>query len=253
MGLMGRGSGSTKAMAPPHVDYRKSHTAKGVDYDQRFVEHAYRALLWDLEREALDDILPPERCRELDFLDFACGTGRVLRYLMGRVGSATGVDVSASMLAIAARSTGGARLVQGDVTREPLFPSASFDLVTAFRFFARAEAELRSAALVAIHDLLRPDGLFVFNNHVNAANLRSRVKRLLHVGLVEGMAHGEVRALLDDHGFRIERVYPIGLWPGTERAPKVLMPLLRPVERVPAGWRPLAPLANDVIYVCTAL
>ena len=157
MVLMRHGPRSPKVVAPP-IDYRKSHATKGADYDQRFVEHAYRALLWDLEREALDGILPPERCREMDLLDFACGTGRVLRYLMGRVGSATGVDVSASMLAIAARSTGGVRLVQGDVTRESVFPSASFDLVTAFRFFSRAEAELRSAALVAIHDLLRPDG-----------------------------------------------------------------------------------------------
>jgi len=104
--------------------YRDSHKAKGADYDRMFQERSYVALLWELERKALDDLVPSSNGAQLDYLDFACGTGRVLAYLEERMATAAGVDVSSSMLAEARRRTRRARLVEADVTTEQCVQAA---------------------------------------------------------------------------------------------------------------------------------
>ncbi len=63
--------------------------------------------------------------------------------------SATGIDVSASMLAVARQSAPSAEIVEGDPTREDLLSERHFDLITAFRSFPNAEDPLREAAMAA--------------------------------------------------------------------------------------------------------
>jgi len=78
------------------LPYVERHKARGHDYDESFSPEVnpYRAMVWRLEQRALDQILQVHLGgAEIDLLDFACGTGRILRHLMGRVKSATGVDV----------------------------------------------------------------------------------------------------------------------------------------------------------------
>ncbi|HUZ10275.1 MAG TPA: class I SAM-dependent methyltransferase [Acidimicrobiales bacterium] len=60
-------------------------------------------------------------------LDAGCGTGRLLASLAAGGAGAVGVDLSPTMLAVAARRT-GAPLVRGDVGALP-FPHAAFDAV----------------------------------------------------------------------------------------------------------------------------
>ena len=199
----------------------------------------------------LDAILAPDAPSDIAYLDFACGTGRVLGHLERRVGAATGVDVSASMLEVARQHVNGATLVLADITREACFPEGTFDLVTAFRFFPRAEPELRGEALAAIRRVLKPGGRLVFNNHLNRNSLRNRLKRALRVGTVVGMDHVAVQSLLSTHGLRIERVYPLGLWPSSDSSPAWLVPLIESAERLVERTKmPFASVANDLIYVC---
>src|SRR4051795_11691 len=95
----------------PRRSYRESHKFRGQDYQRTFTEYAYRALLWTWEREVLDAVVSPAASAHLVYLDFACGTGRVLRHLEERVKTATGVDVSASMLQVARNETVRANLI----------------------------------------------------------------------------------------------------------------------------------------------
>jgi ubiquinone/menaquinone biosynthesis C-methylase UbiE len=59
-------------------------------------------------------------------LELACGTGSILRQLQPHH-EVTGLDVSASMLAIAAEKVPGVRLIEGDMTQIML--RESFDVV----------------------------------------------------------------------------------------------------------------------------
>jgi cyclopropane fatty-acyl-phospholipid synthase-like methyltransferase len=77
--------------------YRDSHTTptKGADYDENYRTRPWRRFLWPREQKALDRILAKYFAgREIDLLDFACGTGRITSFLENRVNTSTGVDVS---------------------------------------------------------------------------------------------------------------------------------------------------------------
>jgi SAM-dependent methyltransferase len=155
------------------------------------------------------------------------------------------------MLAEARRHVRTARLFEVDLTRDSPWPAGSFDLVTAFRFFPNAEPDLRAEALAAIRRLLGPGGRLVFNNHEHLGSLRNRLKRLLRrPNPRRGMTHESAMALAAGFGFEVERVYPIGCWPGVRRLPRQLVPLLTRGERFVARHLPIRPLANNLVYVC---
>ena len=89
-------------------------------------------MVWRLEQRALDrmlrDRLAPGTVKHLDF---ACGTGRILEHFLPRVASATGVDVSASMMKVAAQVAPGAELIEADLTKADVLGERTFDLITA--------------------------------------------------------------------------------------------------------------------------
>jgi demethylmenaquinone methyltransferase/2-methoxy-6-polyprenyl-1,4-benzoquinol methylase len=70
------------------------------------------------------------------FLDVACGTGFLTESLRGKV---TGLDQSASMLAVARSRTPGASFVRGDALALP-FRSAQFDCLVAGHFYGHLDA-----------------------------------------------------------------------------------------------------------------
>ena len=98
-------------------------------------------------------------------LDLACGTGAVMRHLIARGYEAEGVDLSASMLAIAGRSLPpGTRLWQQDMG-ELALPARSFDgcvcLFDSLNYLVR-EGQLESA-FVGVMRALRPASPFIFD------------------------------------------------------------------------------------------
>jgi ubiquinone/menaquinone biosynthesis C-methylase UbiE len=88
--------------------------------------------------------LPPART-----LDVACGTGFLTRHLPGEL---TGLDQSASMLAIAASRMPEATFVQGDGLAPPFAPGA-FERVHAGHFYGHLTTEQRAAFLSAARKL----------------------------------------------------------------------------------------------------
>src|SRR5690606_4357022 len=162
----GAGGGGGPAVSGPAAgarDYRSSHLGEGAGYHERFERHAWRAILWELEREILLDVLARRvpQPRSAPLLDFACGTGRILALLEPHVGEAVGVDVSPSMLAVAEQQVRRATLLRCDLTREPALEGRRFDLITAFRFFPNAEPALRHEAMERLCGLLAPGGLLI--------------------------------------------------------------------------------------------
>ena len=154
--------------------YRQSHLAKGPSYQAKFSENPRRRLTWKIEQRILDTIFDRYMTqRQVDYLDFACGTGRILKHLEGRVSSSTGVDLSPSMLKVASDRTSHSQLYQIDITRDPTPNNANYDLITAFRFFPNAEQQLREDAIRQLASLLREDGLLVFNNHRSTSFIRN--------------------------------------------------------------------------------
>ena len=88
-------------------------------------------LLWQKEQRLLDGIverLVPDGER---YLDFACGTGRILRHCRPKVQSSTGVDVSVSMLEIARKESPSSKIICADLTTATPLDSQLFELITA--------------------------------------------------------------------------------------------------------------------------
>jgi SAM-dependent methyltransferase len=234
--------------------YTDSHKGRGLDYHESFspAVNPYRAMTWRLEQRALDRILADRLASgRIAHLDFACGTGRVLGYLAGRVSTSTGVDVAASMLEVARRLAPRAEMIEADLTEQDALHDRRFDVITAFRFFPNAEAGLRQAVLTVLARHLATGGLLIFNNHKNRNSLRARLARLRGRGSVQGtMTHAEVEGLVRRAGLRIVRVYPVASLPLAEKHVVVPVWIAERLERAIGGWAPLAGIAQDVIYAC---
>jgi SAM-dependent methyltransferase len=85
-----------------------------------------------------------------DVLDVGCGTGSTTREAARRAhpGTATGIDLSSAMIAVARSRAAGARFVQGDAQVHP-FPDGAFDVVisrTGAMFFGDAQAAFANLA-----------------------------------------------------------------------------------------------------------
>ena len=117
---------------------------------------------WEAEVETVLAVVAGlDPCRTLDV---ACGTGFVTRHLRGDV---TGLDQSATMVAIAAGRLGGGRAVQGDAVPLP-FADDAFDRVFTANFYGHllaaerapflAEARRVAPSLVVLDAALQPGG-----------------------------------------------------------------------------------------------
>ena len=197
--------------------YRESHLHKGIGYHETFFSLAYRGAIWRLEQRLLIEILREHFLSEAPrYLDFACGTGRILGHLSSYCRTAVGVDVSVAMLDIARRSDTRAEIIEADITRDDKLGKREFDLITAFRFFPNAEWELRTAALGSLARHLSGEGILVFNNHKNAGSLRERLssvkrwtqRRSPRARERHTMSDLDVRNLVANSGLCIHRSIP---------------------------------------------
>jgi ubiquinone/menaquinone biosynthesis C-methylase UbiE len=111
-------------------------------------------------------LLGPER----HVLDLGCGIGRLAAALAEHVGSVTGIDVSAAMIAAARNRSAGlanVRLMQTEGRDLAVFADESFDLVLAvdvFPYLVHAGSGVAERHVADAARLLRPGGaLAIFN------------------------------------------------------------------------------------------
>ena len=134
-------------------------------------------------------------------LDFACGTGRILRCVANLVKSAVGIEIAQPMIEVARDRVPTAEIRHQDISDEQGSPTDKFDLITSFRFFLHAEPALRDAVMGRLAARLRDaDSRMIFNVHTSRAsyNLLSATTRKLTF-----MSHSNVLRLIEKHGMEI--------------------------------------------------
>jgi len=123
-----------------------------------------------------------------DILDLGCGNGELARVLAQRKhrGSYLGVDFSLPLLRDAESQPEGfsATFQQVDLTQlsafsDQLLAHGGWSLITAFAVLHHIPSyDLRLNILRTVHQLLKPDGLFIHSNwqFLNSAKLKARIQ-----------------------------------------------------------------------------
>ncbi|MFA5688919.1 MAG: class I SAM-dependent methyltransferase [Kiritimatiellales bacterium] len=97
-----------------------------------------------------------------DVLDAGCGSGiPVLKFFIDHGCRVTGTDISAEMLALAAKNSPAAELIQKD-TAELDFPADSFDLITSIYTLFHMSMECQVSAFGKFYTMLRASGIACF-------------------------------------------------------------------------------------------
>jgi SAM-dependent methyltransferase len=226
--------------APQYDDYTTVHLGAGKRYHQVFSLKPGLAMIWELERLLLRDIvaaLNPE-----GILDFACGTGRISHFIETTFPEPEvhGIDVSESMLSIAQETCQRAQYrVMQSHDAVSFYGEKHFDLIVSFRFFANAEPSLRKSAAENLSRLISDDGTLVVNNHRNFWSISYLGRRIIGQKPV-GARNADIERLFEDEGFRVKRTISLGVWPqGDTHAFALPWKAVEFVER--ANLRLLAP------------
>ncbi|WP_348767517.1 class I SAM-dependent methyltransferase [uncultured Salinisphaera sp.] len=193
------------------TSYRDSHT--GAKVGERYdAEHAVRldALIWDafVKPFVRQQLGQAAAAGATCYLDFACGTGRLLKVGHSVFHSSLGIDISQDMLAVATQRVPDAALLRVDVTRDPPADMGPFDCVTMFRFVLNAESELRQQALSWVAAHMSEGGILIVNNHRNSASvsgLLSRMAAWQPTGARNVMSRRHMFKMLENAGFAVVR------------------------------------------------
>lgn len=216
--------------------YSDSHKDRGNDYDENFIKYHGRRIIWNYEKKYLSECMrhiEPDRV-----LDFATGTGRIATEIkkINPLTEVYGIDISKSMLDIAISKNNNIKYIQLDCKDlDAFFEPASFDLVTAFRFFPNADHELRYIASKQLTLLIKPGGYLLFNNHKNASSPSFFLRRA-KANLDTGVWNSELLSLFLNN-FKIVGTRSYGLWPQTDRLPLfVPWSIVEPIENLNANY-----------------
>lgn len=237
-----------------NINYRKSHMSdgKGEAYHSNFNTYKWRAYLWQRERNILKHIIIkyfPDDIH-LSHLDFACGTGRILSLLSDNVEKSCGIDISPSMISVCKREVPNADLVLADITENnEIFSGATFNIITAFRFFPNAEQELRLKVLQNLTSKLTNNGILVFNNHKNYGNGFYFICRMLgrHKRTLK---KSDIAELVRLAGLKIIDVYPIGALPFHEKYKPLPSFICDIIDKIISIFSIAPSICQNVIYIC---
>jgi SAM-dependent methyltransferase len=231
-------------------DYRTSHLLKGSVYDEQLQQDPFDAYISRREDEILTCLIPrlfPRRVPR--YLDFACGTGRVLARVAQYADESMGIDISPSMIEQARVRCATAKLALLDLTTTDA-DLGTFDLITTFRFVGNAQDTLREAALAGLVRRLNRGGRLVLDSHRNPHSLHN----LLHPRSAEGqdLHFGKLCRLLARHGLEVVQTFGVGWWIGLDSQcthDVLTSRLARVLDAVPVGRTPVARLCANVVVV----
>jgi SAM-dependent methyltransferase len=193
----------------------QAHSAEA--YDGLYQPGTADDMLWQIEKAILRRVIGALRADggRIEYLDFACGTGRVIAFVEAYVDASQGIDVSPEMIRSAVRKVRQSGLACVDLTTSE-GPPGRFDLITAFRFFLNAEPVLRTKVMKALASRLRDQqSRLVFNNHGNPWSYKAalwpfhRARQWMRGDQRRGnyLTHRELAELLSQAGLAIvERI-----------------------------------------------
>jgi ubiquinone/menaquinone biosynthesis C-methylase UbiE len=241
------------------IDYRESHKApeKGMSYQKGFNDMKYRKYIWSWEKKILIEIMNKyfSNTKKIKYLDFACGTGRIINFLEINMVESIGVDISESMLNLALENVKKSKLIKVDITKENIFQDNYFDLITAFRFFLNAQKELREESLYVISKILKQDGYFVFNIHLNKTSIYFRIAHLYRKikGLdpeINSLSINEVTQMIEKTGLQIISTYHYALIPIFNEDTKIPIWLINSFEKITNKIPYFKYFSSYLIFVC---
>ncbi len=236
-------------------DYRDVHMSSDrarCYEDNIYEESSADSTIWHMEREYLTEVVERlVRSRER-YLDFACGTGRVIGFLADRFGTTQGLDIAESMLEIARKKDIDAEFIEGDITQNADIVGGDFDLITAFRFFLNAQDSLRQAVIKVLAGKLSKDGVLVFNIHNSSPSLlwlQNRITDLFLGRKKASMSRDQVANLVEQAGLRVLETKATGVIP--KWTCMILRPKLwRSLDTFLSRKCILDKMGSHVIYVC---
>lgn len=243
------GAGEPGKESPYQERFKTDDAVAG--YSQLYDPGTRDSLVWELQRPVLASWIEKavDGRHDTTLLDFACGTGRILRHVAPFVDEATGVDISEAMVASARSSKPFLDVRVGDLLSSD--PSdAEYDVITAFRFLLNVEPSVRAEVFARFREKLLPrDGLLIFNNHGHSRSLRQIGFRTTGArwSMRNQLSERDIRALLRLSGFRLIDRWGVGLLPGWFYRGALRTPAGR-IDEWTAGRGPFEYFAMDVLY-----
>lgn len=246
------------------TNYKSSYTEgyqnnpkRGEGYDKK-ISNKFELFVWDLEKyflkNATDVFLKGKK--DIQYLDFACGTGRVIAFFVNEIGinDATGVDTSEGMLVEARKKTSANFICGNIVENKDLLKDQKFDLITIFRLFLNLEKNNGEIILKNVSRYLKDDGYIVLNNHINRYSFigfQFWVRRLLgSKKIINTATQREFEKMIRDSSLKIEKIYKFTFLPGRNNV--ILLPrnVLRGVELFISKIPIIRNFCLSQIYVC---
>lgn len=227
---------------------------QGQRYTKMFENEYYRQQWYMVERGLLLDLLHKEKARGATrYLDFACGTGRILKEGENLFPDSTGYDVSKSMLAECRKLCTRSKIECIDINEKE--GRRKFDVITAFRFFLNAEMEMRKSVLRRLYEILDDDGTLIANIHTTPTSPTGMAYRMrAFLGGVDYpvLSLKGFKNILLECKFEVVHVDYYGYYPRTGNVLRGMARyLLLPVENIGRLTQPFSnKLAQGFIVVC---
>lgn len=196
-----------------YMDGTKAHFYDS-SYDRR---DNFYTLIWNLfEKKCLLHIVNRLQNRTT-YLDFAAGSGRVLKELESLFQKSCGVDISPQMIALARTHIKKSKIYCADITKNiPPELNKKFECITAFRFFLNANPSLRLAAIFHLSRLMADEGILIFNVHGNKWSfyyLYALFYRFFYNRAVHCLSERDVESILAYGGLHIVATFGHGFIP----------------------------------------
>jgi|GEM_PF-2827941 len=254
--------------------YKSDYTASyykdkraGVHYDKG-ISNRFELLLFELEKrvlfkqvEEIEKVLP-----SISYLDFACGTGRIIALFDGDFDKALGVDTNPTQLEVARQKAAHASFIEGNIVTDPgLIADGSVNLITSFRLMLNLEPDNRGVILRELHRTLSDGGYLIVDNHMNRYSFLGLIalfmRKVLRYpdksnlqpgqkGIINTMTERQMRRLLKMSGFELLQVARCGILPGHKSFCLLPEKLLIPVESFLSRIPVVNLLSKNQIFLC---
>lgn len=203
------------------ASYRDKHIGEGIGrrYDATH-QNKVDALIWGKFVKVFLKAVLSKAAQEgaKNYLDFACGTGRILKIGASIFANSTGIDISPDMLELARERVPTARFYCTDVTGDIDLVQSSFDCVTLFRFLLNAEEELRENVLSWLSKHMPSGALLIGDTHQHSLSpmgIVTIIARRLGRKDLNVLSRSKAQETLERHGFKVIR------WSGYRVLPSI--------------------------------
>lgn len=240
------------------ADYRKSHFTRAKANEYVSVHETGRAFSYwhELEQPLLDNIFQHLAVtHEGPLLDYATGTGRIIKVASRYFSQCVGMDISMEMLRHAKNRCQSSHFICGDLSESRIFKTR-FEVITLFRFLLNAQQPLRRSILSALRDLMTPDGVLICNNQFNYTSFGALLRRAFSgrgTNPIKALKDSDLRRLLAECGFRVVKSYGLGIIPGSQMMNLPSPESCTALERILCRFMCLKHFAENRIYCCEFL